>query len=153
MKTDIAIPLASLLATSLLLLTGCATTPEHTTPFTKQEILEQPEVRGKSPAVFPNDLQAVRKAGRRALNFVGCAVTTEEPFFLAGERPSKVGVFGNNGGETVKIFLYPEGQKQTQVWVGTDTTFFGAAGQQAWDTQVLTLMGNFLSQPMLGGAR
>jgi hypothetical protein len=139
------------LAAGLLMLAGCATPITHETPLTKEQLLEEPDVKGQPPAVFPNDLETVRKAGLRALNFAGCQVVAQEPLYLAGARPQKFGFLVNSGGERVKIFLYPEAEKETRVWVDTDTAF--TFGQQGWNQQVLTQMTNLLSSPLMGGVQ
>lgn len=153
MKPTSILPLAGTLAASLLVLTGCATAPEHTGPYTKAEILQQPDVKDQAPAIFPNDLEQVRKASLRALNFVGCEIKTQEPFFLSGARPVKMGLFVNSGGETVKVFLYPQSATETRVWVDTELSTWFLAGQQGWNTQVLTQITNLLYSPMVGGAQ
>jgi hypothetical protein len=131
----------------MLLITGCASTTKHATPLTKEQILEQPDVKKKAPVVFKKGVDDVRQAGVRALTFVGCEVKVQEPFFLAGRRPNKVGLFVGSGGETIKMFLYPPSETETHVWVDTDMSFVGIAGQQTWDDKVFAELKNLLEQP------
>jgi hypothetical protein len=132
-------------AAGIIFLAGCASTSKHETSLTKEEILRQPDVKGKEPTVFPKGLEEVRQAGSRALTFVGCEVKTQDPLFLSGRRPNKFGFFVGSGGETVKIFLYPQSESETHVWVDTDLSFVGMAGQQGWNKQVLGEMTKILN--------
>jgi hypothetical protein len=137
-------------STGIALVSGCGTTINHATPLTKEQILLEPDVKSKEPVVFPKALEEVRQAGLRSLVAVGCEVKTEEPLFLAGFRPHKMGLFVGSGGETVKIFLYPQAVDITHIWVDTDLSFVGMAGQQSWDRQVFESMTNILNQPTSG---
>jgi hypothetical protein len=141
------------LSTGIALLSGCGTTINHSTPLTKEQILLEPDVKGKDPVVFQKGLEEVRQAGLRSLVAVGCEVKTEEPLFLAGFRPHKMGLFVGSGGETVKVFLYPESVDMTHVWVDTDLSFVGMAGQQSWNRQVFESMTNILNTPKIEGAK
>lgn len=118
-------------------MTGCGSVPKHPDTMTKEDVLLQPDVKGKPPVVFQKGHEEVRQAGLRALVFVGCEIKTQSPYFLCGRRPNKMGLFVGSGGETVKIFLYPKTETETHVWVDTDTSFVGMAGQQGWDKQVI----------------
>ncbi len=115
--------------------------------MTPEQILQQEDVKKKQPVVFDKSVEEVRTAGLRALTFVGCEIKTQEPYYLTGHRPNKVGLLVGSGGETVKIFLYPKSSTQTQVWVDTDLSFFGMAGQQNWDDKVFAEMKNLLATP------
>lgn len=115
--------------------------------MSKEQILEQEDVKGKTPTVFACPVEKVREAGLRSLTFVGCKVDQQEPYYLKGSRPHKMGLLVGSGGEKVKIFLYPKAENETQVWVDTDLTFVGMAGQQGWNKQVLDEMQNILSHP------
>ncbi|MGA2279066.1 MAG: hypothetical protein ABSG80_02040 [Verrucomicrobiota bacterium] len=141
------------LAAGLVLLAGCASTPNHATPLSKEQILLQPDVKDKPPVIFQKGLEEVRLAGLRALTFVGCEVKTQEPLFLSGRRPNKVGFFVGSGGETVKIFLYPQSDSETHVWVDTDLSFIGLAGQQGWNKQVIEEMTNILNKTTTGSSQ
>jgi hypothetical protein len=130
----------------IALLSGCASQPAHKTPLTKEQILLQSDVKNKPPVVFQKGLEEVRAAGLRALTFVGCKVDVQDPLYLSGQRPRKFGLFIGSGGETVKVFLYPQTESETHVWVDTDLTFVGIAGQQGWNKQVLQAMTNALNE-------
>ncbi len=147
MKTKLAQSTLTLVGASLgiLLLAGCASTPK--TSFSKEQILQQEDVKGKKPIVYANGLEQVRQAGLRALVFVGCEVKVQQPYYLSGRRPNKVGLFVGSGGETVDIFLYPQSENETHVWIDTDLSFFGMAGQQSWDDKVAAEMKNILQTP------
>lgn len=119
----------------VLLGPGCASTPKNL-ELSKEQILQQEDVKKKAPLVFNKGVEEVRQAGLRALTFVGCELKTQQPYFLTGRRPNKFGLFVGSGGETVKLFLYPQAPELTHVWVDTDLSFAGIAGQQSWDDKV-----------------
>jgi len=143
------------LATALcacLLAAGCASTPKGTTSQKKkyptaESVLKSGDVNGKPPTVYEHPIEEVRPAAARALSFVGCKVHTQEDFYVAGRRPNKMGFFVGSGGETVEVFLYPQSTSQTHVWVDTDTSFVGIAGQQGWSKQVIEEMTRILNKP------
>jgi hypothetical protein len=147
----------STMAAAALLLAGCASAPKDQPStqdqsgqvssggLTKEQILTQSDVKGHTPVVFPNSVDQVRQAGLRALTFVGCEVKTQQPFFLSGRRPNKFGLFVGSGGETVNVYLYPQSDAATQVWVETHKSFVGLAGQQGWNKQVIDQMTQLLN--------
>jgi hypothetical protein len=61
-----------------------------------------------------------------------------------------MGLLVGSGGETVKIFLYPETETETRVWVDTNLSFVGIAGQQNWSKQVLQQMTEILNTTQTG---
>lgn len=144
----------------LLLVSGCSSTPKNeqgadaqkvkadskNVSMTKEQILEQKDVKGHAPTVYAQPLESVREAALRALTFVGCEIKKQEPFFVSGRRPNKVGFFVGSGGETVKVFLYPEAEATTHVWVDTDLSLVGMAGQQSWNDKVIAEMNNILNK-------
>lgn len=133
---------------AVLLATGCGSTPKAKdgAHLTQEQILEQEDVQKKPPTVFAHPLDRVHEAALRGLTSVGCEVKQNEPYFVAGRRPNKFGLFVGSGGETVKIFLLPSGDTETKVWVDTDLSFVGIAGQQGWDEQVITAMHEVLAE-------
>jgi hypothetical protein len=146
-------------ATTVLMFAGCASTPQDqqnepskadkrdNASMTKEEILSHPDVKGHPPVVFAKNLDEVRQAGLRALTFVGCKVKTQQPLFLSGDRPHKFGLLVGSGGETVNVFLYPQSDTETQVWVETHKSFVGLAGQQGWNKQVIDQITQLLNKP------
>jgi hypothetical protein len=146
-----------LLAGALSLILGCSSTPKGgeakskpappmQSGMSKEEILKQPDVKGKPATHFQQPLEKTREAALRALTFVGCEIKKQEPYFVSGRRPNKMGLFVGSGGETVKAFMYPTSDTETDVWVDTDLSFVGMAGQQGWDKQVLAEMTNLLNK-------
>ena len=109
-------------------------------------VLQHEDVKGKTPTVFQKPLDQTREAAMRALTFVGCEIKAQEPYRVSGRRPNKFGLFVGSGGEKVEVFLYPQSADETHVWVDTDLSFVGIAGQQGWNQQVLEEMTNLLSQ-------
>lgn len=111
-----------------------------------EQVLAHEDVAGKEPAaVYQAPIAKVREAGIRALTFVGCKMKIDEPCHLRGRRPNKMGLLVGSGGESVEIFLYPKSENQTQVWVDTDLSFVGIAGQQSWDKQVVEQLNSILN--------
>lgn len=135
---------AGLLAIALV--AGCASTPKKGVTLTKEQILQQDDVKKKKPLVFNKGLEEVRQAGMRALVFVGCKVKVQQPLYLAGLRPSKFGLFVGSGGETIEMFFYPQSETETHVWVDTDLSFGGIAGQQNWDDRVVAELKKILEE-------
>lgn len=138
-----------------LLAAGCASTEQNkasessnTAKFgdTEASILEHEDVKGKESVAFKQPIGKVREAGLRALTFVGCEIKQNRPLYLSGRRPNKFGVFVGSGGETVEIFLAPM-EGGARVWVDTDMSFVGIAGQQGWNDQVLAEMQRILGGP------
>lgn len=113
---------------------------------TEESVLAHEDVKKGTPVVFSAPIDRVREAGLRALTFVGCKIEEQQPFYLRGERPQKIGLFVGSGGETVEVFLLPQGEG-TQVWVDTDLQFVGIAGQQQWTEQTIGEMRRILNQP------
>ena len=146
MKSNSAVAILAA-SVGIALFSGCASTPKQTTAFTKEQILQQEDVKKKTPVIYAKPLEEVRQAGLRSLTFVGCELQKQEPLYLAGKRPNKFGLFVGSGGETVKIFLYPKDTAETHVWVDTDLSFVGIAGQQDWNDKVLAEMKNLLETP------
>ena len=114
--------------------------------MTKEQVLLHPDVKGHPPVVFAKNQEEVRQAGLRALTFVGCKIKTQQPLYLSGDRPHKFGLIVGSGGETVNVFLYPQSDTETQVWVETHKSFVGLAGQQGWNKQVIDQMTQLLNE-------
>ena len=143
----------SLLLLSALCLEGCTSMPPSPASLapetawkykTPEAILKHEDVKGKPPQVFPKPIAEVRNAAVRALNFVGCEVKTQEAYYVSGRRPNKWGFFVGSGGETVEVMLHPSSSEETHVWVDTDLSFIGIAGQKDWNNEVLAEMRNLL---------
>jgi hypothetical protein len=143
---------------TFLLALGCASTPEDASARkmrypTADSILKEGDVKKTPPTVYQHPIEEVRPAAARALSFVGCKVDTQEDFFVSGKRPQKMGLFVGSGGETVKLFLYPQSPSETHVWVDTDLSFVGIAGQQGWNKQVLEELTRILDKPQSASAK
>jgi hypothetical protein len=153
------IAITAVLAASCNWFSGCASAPkdqqneasqtatQENASLTKEAVLSQPDVKGHPPVVFAKNVGEVQQAGVRALTFVGCEIKTQEPLFVSGHRPNKFGLFVGSGGETVNVYLYPQSETETHVWVETHKSFVGLAGQQGWNKQVIDQMTQILSNP------
>ena len=132
-------------AAAMAFAAGCASTGDHRgNAMTKEAVLNANDVKGKPPTTFSRPLAQVQDAAVRALTSVGCRMEKKESYFISGSRPHKVGLLLGSGGETVKVFMVPQSGKLTNVWVDTDLSFVGIAGQQGWNEQVLAEMTNLL---------
>ena len=125
-----------------LLAIACASTPEGQATQKKkyptaESIFKEGDVKNHPPTIYQHPIEDVRPAAARALSFVGCKIERQEDFYIEGKRPQKWGLFVGSGGETVKAFLYPKSTNETHVWVDTDLSFVGMAGQQGWNKQVI----------------
>jgi hypothetical protein len=118
-----------LIATSLV---ACASTPDR------------PKTSG---VVFAQPLEKARQGALDALVVLGFDVKKQEPAYVEGFRPRKVGLLVGSGGETVGIWLEPAGEQQTRVRVDTAKSFAGIAGQKNWDAEVLAQMEKTLGKP------
>ncbi len=118
--------------TAGLLLAGCASTPKAKD--------------AKSSAVYPQPIEKVQKAAVDALTVIGCEIKKQDPTYVEGFRPHKVGAFVGSGGETVGVWLASQGPEQTEVKVTTAKSFVGAAGQKKWDDEVLAELSKSLKK-------
>jgi hypothetical protein len=125
------IRLTASLAVIAPLLVACASTPDL------------PKTSG---VVFAQPLEKARQAALDALVVLGFDVKKQEPTYVEGFRPRKVGLFVGSGGETVGIWLEPA-EQQTRVRVDTAKSFAGMAGQKNWDAAVLAQMEKTLGKP------
>ena len=121
-----------LLGMSLALMAGCASTPvaSDATPTT----------------VFQQPVEQVRKAAMDALVVTGFDITKQEPTYVEGFRPRKVGFFVGSGGETVGVWLTAQGPNTTEVKVDTAKSLAGIVGQKNWDTEILSEMTQSLTK-------
>lgn len=121
-----------LLGLASVLVAGCASTPvaHDATPMT----------------VFQQPIQRMHKAAVDALVVTGFDITKQEPTYVEGFRPRKVGLFVGSGGETVGIWLAGQGPNKTEVRVNTAKSFVGIVGQKNWDTEILNEMTKSLTQ-------
>ena len=113
-------------AAFLVALAGCSSTPEAKD--------------AKTTATFPHPIAKVQQAAVDALTVTGFDIKKQEPTYVEGTRPRKMGLFVGSGGETVGVWLTALSPEQTEVKVDTAKTFVGGAGQKSWDKQVLEEM-------------
>lgn len=114
------------------LLVGCASTPV---------------ARNAAPqTAFQHPIDQVQKVAIDALVVTGFNVTKQEPAYVEGFRPRKVGLFVGSGGETVGIWLVEQGPNTTEVRVDTAKSLVGIVGQKNWDTEILNEMRKSLTQ-------
>jgi hypothetical protein len=118
--------LATAALTSALILAGCATAPTPDASSTTQ--------------TFDQPIEAVHKSAINALVVTGFDVEKNEPSYIEGFRPRKIGLFVGSGGETVGVWLKPVDASATAVTVDTARSFTGYAGQKVWNSEVLSEM-------------
>jgi hypothetical protein len=151
---------------SSILLIGCASDPKNssstpaTTPAkpaklklgdTEESVRKEGDVKKKPATTLHQPIETVRVAAARALTLVGCKIEENDkhPYFVKGKRPQKMGLFVGSGGETIKIYMLPKGS-DTEVWIDTDLSFVGIAGQQNWDKQTMAELDRTLSEESAG---
>lgn len=105
---------------------GCASIPKATD--------------AKAGAIFQQPIDKVQKAAVDALAVTGFDIKKQEPTYVEGSRPRKVGLFVGSGGETVGVWLNAQAADKTEVKVKTAKSLVGIAGQKNWDDQILAEM-------------
>lgn len=110
----------------MVLMAGCVSTPRATD--------------AKASAVFQQPVDKVQKATVDALTVTGFDIKKQEPTYVEGFRPRKVGFFLSSGGETVGVWLIAQAPDKTEVRVNTAKSSFGIAGQKNWDAEILDEM-------------
>lgn len=107
-----------------------------------------PVARGATPmTVFQQPIEGVQRAAVDALVVTGFDVTKQEPTYVEGFRPRKVGfILVGSGGETVGIWLASQGPNKTEVRVDTAKSLAGIAGQKNWDAEILNEMTKSLTK-------
>lgn len=127
-KLEVMVPTALFLA---YILAGCASTPKK--PSGESTVFEKPSA-------------VVQKAAIDSLVVNGFEIQKNEPLYVEGFRPHRVGLVVGSGGETVGVWLEPMGSSRTGVRVDTARSFLGMAGQKNWDADVLNEMSKTLGK-------
>jgi hypothetical protein len=91
----------------------------------------------KVSAVFQQPIDKVQKASVDALTVTGFDIKKQEPTYVEGYRPHKIGFFVGSGGETVGLWLAALAPDKTEVKVSTSKSVAGIAGQKNWDDAVM----------------
>ena len=117
---------------SLLLLSGCASTPE----------LEQ----DAGVTIFKYPIERVQQAAVDALVITGFDITKQEVTYVEGHRPHKMGLLVGSGGETVGVWLTKQAPNETEVRIDTAKSFVGIIGQKEWESDILNEMYKSLTQ-------
>jgi len=115
-----------------LVLVACASTPDL------------PKTPG---VVFTQPVEKTRQGAVDALVVLGFDVKKQDPAYVEGFRPRKIGLFVGSGGETVGVWLEPVGDQQTRVRVDTAKSLAGIVGQKNWDADVVAQMEKTLGKP------
>lgn len=124
-----------LLVIAVVEITGCASTPNQTAA---KEPAKQPE--NQTSVVFEQPIAKAHQAAVDALAVVGCNIDKDEPAYVEGSRPHKIGLFVGSGGETVKVWLEALEPQKTSVKVDTSKSVLGILGQKDWNKEVLAEM-------------
>lgn len=114
-------------------LTSCSTTSEPSVRTSGTESAANNVILDKS-------LAAAHQSGLDALAKIGANVKKNEPTYMEGRRPNKIGLVVGSGGETVKIWFTAQSAGKTAVKVKTVKSLVGIAGQRNWDSEVITAM-------------
>lgn len=117
----------------LISLVGCAST-------------SNPSASGGPGTVFNQPLAKTQRAAVDALVVIGCDIKKQEPTFVEGHRPLKMGLVVGSGNETVKVSLTEAAPQKTGVNVKTEKAMLGLAGQKDWSQKVIDEMTKSLGQ-------
>lgn len=98
------------------------------------------EAPAGNDTVLALPLAAAQQSAVRALASIGCDIQKQDPTYVQGRRPNKIGLVVGSGGETIKVWLKSISPTQTGVNVETNKSFVGIAGQKNWDEEVLAAM-------------
>ena len=96
--------------------------------------------------MFQQPIEKTQKASVDALTVIGFDIKKQEPTYVEGTRPRKIGLIVGSGGETVGVWLTAVSPDRTEVKVKTAKTFVGGAGQKNWDSAVLDEMAKTLGK-------
>ncbi len=118
---------------ALILLSGCASTPVANDP-------------AALVINFQQSIERVHIAAVDALVVTGFDIKKQEPEYVEGFRPPKMGLVVGSGGETVGIWLTEQGVNETRVTIDTAKSFVGIIGQRNWNTQVMDEMTKALTK-------
>jgi len=110
---------------------GCASTPQY--PKNQATVFDQP-------------IEKVKQAAVDALVANGFNINKQEPTYIQGSRPHKVGLFVGSGGETAGVWLEKLDDNRTSVKVSTAESLAGNMGQKSWDGEILTGMTKILGK-------
>lgn len=100
----------------------------------------------KQPAVvFAKPLTVVHQAAVGALVSNGFEVQKDQPTYIEGMRPHKVGLAVGSGGESAGVWLEQQGTDKTAVTVSTAKSLVGIVGQRSWDADILAQIQKTLS--------
>lgn len=106
---------------------GCATTSSKVVP----------NADSTPGIVLGYSIEKVQQAAVNALAVIGCDIVKQDPTYVEGHRPNKVGFFVGSGGETVRVWLEALDPQKTNMKVKTAKSFVGMAGQKNWDKQAV----------------
>jgi hypothetical protein len=96
---------------------------------------------------YARPAEDVRKAAANALVVLGFDVQKNEPLYLQGYKPRKVGLVVGSGGETVGIWLESLEPSRTRVRIDTAKSALGILGQRGWSADLLAEMERELGRP------
>jgi hypothetical protein len=113
----------TLLILVVLALVGCASAPKLN--------------NAKTSAIFSNPIDEVQKAAVDAIVVSGFNIKRQEPTYVEGARPRKIGLFVGSGGETIGVWLTSQTSDKTEVKVSTSKSLVGIVGQVDWSDQIL----------------
>lgn len=112
----------------VLLMAGCGSRPRQAPPQSDGVLFRHPAA-------------ACHAATLDALSVLGFDVEENEPDYVEGVRPRRANLlWGNPGGERVKVRLKSVAPDETRVVITTQKSFVGLIGQKNWDRDVAQQM-------------
>ena len=83
--------------------------------------------------MFQRPLADCHAAALDAFSVFGFDVKTDQPDYVEGVRPRKLNlIWGNPGGERVRVWLTPTGSEETRVVITSERAVLGMVAQKNW---------------------
>ena len=101
----------------------------------------RPAPPGSDGTLFRHPATACHAAALDALSVLGFDIEENEPDYVEGVRPRRANlIWGNPGGERVRVRLNSIAPDETRVVISTQKSFVGLIGQKNWDRDVAQQM-------------
>jgi hypothetical protein len=97
-----------------------------------------PAIKDATGNIFQQPIKQVHQASVDALVVTGFDIKKQEPKYIEGFRPHKIGLIVGSGGETVGVWLEELGPNKTSVNVDTAKSALGILGQKNWNTEIMS---------------
>lgn len=96
-----------------------------------------PAIKDATGNILQQPIKQVHQAAVDALVVTGFDIEKQEPKYIEGFRPRKIGLIVGSGGETVGVWLDELEPNKTRISVDTAKSTLGILGQKNWDTEIM----------------